>query len=77
MGRPNALTADEVALLDQCVAQGPVTLADFRERLQDRAPSDDTLKRLVDERYRWLGKKRGRLRLIGLRDSEEPTDEQS
>ncbi|MGD9633947.1 MAG: AAA family ATPase [Pirellulales bacterium] len=76
-GRPNALTPDEIDALDRCVALGPVTLDDLRERLRDRAPSDMTLKRLVDARYRWLEEKRGRLRLIGVRDREEANDERS
>lgn len=75
MGRPNVLTPDEIEMLDRCVALGPVTLDDLRQRLADRAPSDMTLRRLVDERYRWLEEKRGRLRLIGMRGPAETNDE--
>jgi hypothetical protein len=77
MGRPHALTPDEIETLDRCVALGPVTMDDLRERLGDRAPSNDTLKRIVEQRYRWLDGKRGKQRLIGLRDNEERDDERS
>jgi hypothetical protein len=70
MGRPNALTPDEISLLDQCVAARRVTLADLCEQLGERAPSDDTLRRLIEERYRWLDEKRGHHRLIGLKNDE-------
>jgi hypothetical protein len=70
MGRPNALTPNEISLLDQCVAARRVTLADLREQLGERAPSDDTLRRLIEERYRWLDEKRGHHRLIGLKNDE-------
>jgi len=77
MGRPNALTPDQIEALDRCVAERPVTLSDLRAQLGDRAPSEDTLRRFVEQRYRWLDEKKGHFRLIGMRDREEPTDERS
>ena len=71
MGRPHVLVPDEISLLDRCVGERRVTLADLREQLGERAPSDDTLRRIVDERYRWLDEKRGHHRLIGPRSDAD------
>ena len=70
-GRPRALAAEVVVRIDALVASGPVTLGDIRELVKDVAPSENTLRRLVAERYQWLDEQRGREKLIGLRESEE------
>jgi putative DNA primase/helicase len=74
-GRPEGLKPDAVKRIEARLAEGPATVSELREILQDEMPAPRTFYDFINRHYQWLPEKRGRERLLGLRTPGEERDE--
>jgi hypothetical protein len=69
-GRPESLSLATVEWIKSRLSEGPATMSELRDGLGDSAPSRYALYRYINRHCRWLEEKRGRDKLIGLREPD-------
>jgi AAA domain len=70
-GRPEQLSPEARRRIDARLAEGPATISELRTALGSLAPPQPTLYRYINKYYQWMDEKRGRDKLIILKQSSE------